>query len=344
MLGGIPESQVPPEGVVNVGSQLTTLAEADVKYLIFHKKFMGADQLQGWRDWLLVPAFYEDEQVLVYRTDWVVGQSLPFTSLLEDGLGIISADLEPTSTTQDGWVEVTVQWGATGALSENYDVCLLLENGEREVVSESCFPISKTVPSGGWPANEMVSETYLLHMSPYLASDNYTLRARVEDDGGESGALVLGMVDFSARPRVFVDTADAEILANWDNKIGLVSYMVNQASADTLDIQVEWLAQQRMEQSYKFFVHVIDSATRELVGQVDTVPVDWSYPTNWWEQGEVISDNLHLTLPAGLSGEYEVRLGFYSLGTNDPLPVTDGFGGFTAEGNQILLSRVVIDD
>lgn len=343
MLDGMPEQPVPPENVVNVGSQLTALAQANVKYLVFHKKFMGEDQLQIWRDWLTIPAYHEDEEVLVYQTDWVVGQSLPYTPLLDNGLGVISADIQPTSTTQDGWVEVAVQWGTAEALSETYEVCFLLERSSGEIAADSCFPVSTDWPTDLWSQNEMVADTYLVHMSPYLTSDRYTIRAEIRGIE-DSQSVMVGSVDFSALPRTFSNTDEVDIIANWDNQIGLMDFSVNQTAAYSFDVEVEWIAQQRMEQSYQVFVHLLDSETLELVSQVDTVPLDWGYPTNWWEQGELISDTLHLSLPLSGSGAYEVWLGWYSLGTNIPLPVIDSAAQFSAEENRIRLGQLIVDN
>ena len=38
-----------------------------------------------------------------------------------------------------------------------------------------------------------------------------------------------------------------------------------------------------MDISYKFYVHVFDAESGELAAQLDTVPRDWSYPTNVWD-------------------------------------------------------------
>ncbi|MFZ0545192.1 MAG: hypothetical protein WAM60_07125 [Candidatus Promineifilaceae bacterium] len=342
MLAGVPEEKSPPEDVVNVGSQLTTLSQAGVKYIVFHKKFMGAERLQQWRDWLLVAPYYEDEELLVYETNWVVGESLPFIPVTDSGLGIISADVQPTSTTQDGWVEVTIQWGAQEALPEPYDVCFLLENTAGVVAADSCFPVSTVWPTDLWPQNEMVASNYLLHMSPYLATDNYTILAEV--GGGEHNqTVVVGHVDFSAHPRFFSETAVTETLAEWDSKIALLNYQVHQPAANTVELDVEWLALKRMEQSYKVFVHIIDSQTQALVSQSDAVPQDWGYPTNWWEQGELISDTLHLSLPVSTSGEYEVWLGIYNLVTNDALLVSNSADSLLAEENRVHLAHLVVD-
>jgi hypothetical protein len=303
---------------------------------------MGLEQLQVWRDWLWVPSYYEDDELLVYQTDWVVGESLPFTPVTNSGLGIISADVQPTSTTQDGWVEVAIQWGAQAALPESYDVCFVLENTAGAAVEEArCFPVSTAWPTDLWPSNEMAAESYLLPMSPYLASDTYTILAEV---AGEGRTVAVGSVAFSARPRIFSETAEAVPLTQWDGKIALLDFQLRQPSAHTVALDIEWLALERMEQSYKVFVHLIDTETQALVSQSDAVPQDWSYPTNWWEQGELISDTLHLSLPAADSGEYEVWLGIYNLGNNDPLLVSNSAAHLPADGNRIHLGRLVVDD
>jgi hypothetical protein len=343
MLGGVPDQQTPPEDVVNVGSQLTTLARAGVKYIVFHKKFMVAEQLQQWRDWLWVPAYHEDGEVLVYQTDWVVGQSLHFRPVLDKGLGIISADIQPMSTTQDGWVEVTVQWGTQSALSEPYEVCFQLENTAGLAARETCYPVSTTWPTNLWPQNEMVSAKYLLHMSPYLTTGTYSIIAGIKE-AEDSQPILIGSVDFSAQPRILTNETESDALARWENQIALLDFEVNQDRAYSLVIEIKWLALNRMDESYKEFIHIIDSETGEVVSQVDLVPRDWGYPTHWWVEGELISDTLQLTLPPEAVGRYEVWLGLYSLDPDAPLPLIEANDTqLRVDKNRIRLSQFVID-
>ncbi len=53
----------------DVGRQLRVLADANVPYLVLHKRFAKAGQMSNWRQWLGIEPVYEDAEVVVYRTD-----------------------------------------------------------------------------------------------------------------------------------------------------------------------------------------------------------------------------------------------------------------------------------
>jgi hypothetical protein len=48
------------------------------------------------------------------------------------------------------------------------------------------------------------------------------------------------------------------------------------------------------------------------VAQADVVPRDWTYPTTWWEAGEVVSDEIILPLERVPGGWYALAVGVYT--------------------------------
>jgi hypothetical protein len=85
-----------------------------------------------------------------------------------------------------------------------------------------------------------------------------------------------------------------------------------------------------MDVPYKFFVHLVDPRlaasvdTGELVAQADVMPRDWTYPTLWWETGEVVSDGIAVSLAGVPSGVYRLEIGVYDPDSGVRLPLTSG--------------------
>lgn len=51
--------------------------------------------------------------------------------------------------------------------------------------------------------------------------------------------------------------------------------------------------------------------TGQFQAQHDTIPLNWTYPTNAWEPGEIVRDNIQLDT-AGLPAEdFELWIGLY---------------------------------
>jgi hypothetical protein len=76
-----------------------------------------------------------------------------------------------------------------------------------------------------------------------------------------------------------------------------------------------------MAVSYKVFVHLVDPTTGDIVVQDDAVPRRWTYPTTWWERGEVVGDTISLPLHEVPLGQYHLVLGLYDKKTGQRLPV-----------------------
>jgi hypothetical protein len=77
---------------------------------------------------------------------------------------------------------------------------------------------------------------------------------------------------------------------------------------------------------YKVFVHLYEAQSGALVAQQDIVPRGWTYPTNWWESGEIVSDEIALPLegvPAGAyrGGRYRIAVGVYDPDTLERLSI-----------------------
>jgi len=86
---------------------------------------------------------------------------------------------------------------------------------------------------------------------------------------------------------------------------------------------LHWRADGSPDTDYTVFVHLLDSATRQVVAQSDTYPAQGLRPTSAWQTGDLILDTHHFTLPADLpEGLYELIVGMYRLDTMERLPVS----------------------
>ena len=104
----------------------------------------------------------------------------------------------------------------------------------------------------------------------------------------------------------------------------------------------DWQALRRMETSFKFFVHLDDAESGEPVAQADVMPHDWGYPTTWWEAGEVVSDDITLSLGDVPPGRYRLWVGVYHPDTGERLPISGVPTGFVAEGGRLALREGII--
>jgi hypothetical protein len=122
------------------------------------------------------------------------------------------------------------------------------------------------------------------------------------------------------------------------DRITLVDYNYIEET-EMLRVELIWRAEQRMARSFKFFMHVTDRSSGELVVQEDRIPGNWEYPTNWWEAGEYVSELIELPINSAYLDEYDVWIGWYDPDTGERLPITSALNDQRVLENRLLLAR-----
>jgi hypothetical protein len=311
--------------LMDVSHQLQPLAEAGVRYIILHKNF-GLEYIAAWQDWLTFEPCHEDMDLVVYRTDPRLERDFALAYEVTDQIGLIRATFTPTEILQGSRVQVQVdaRWGSSAAPGRDYDVCLNLVNTAGEVAQSGCEPLSPTWPTSHWDTDEVMRGDYALQTSPYLEPGTYTLTLTLADSSTKIAVghpITLGLLQIET----LQPAHPLHVL--WGNVILLRGYEL-QRSAELLELTLYWQAQQRMDVSYKVFVHLIDSTTGTIVAQEDAVPRRWTYPTSLWKRDEVVEDTISLPLDEVPPGQYYLVLGLYDEGTGERLPV------YSADGEQ----------
>ncbi|MFQ6100693.1 MAG: ArnT family glycosyltransferase [Anaerolineae bacterium] len=135
--------------------------------------------------------------------------------------------------------------------------------------------------------------------------------------------------------------------ANFDGKIRLLGYDPPAgpfAPGDTIRLRLYWLAQARMADWYKVFVHLWappgPGEGGRIWGQEDIFPCDGSYPSSWWLVGDVVADEYRVPIsPDTPAGKYQILVGFY-LEDGPRLPVLDAVSEPT--GDHVLVTTVEV--
>ncbi|MCA9896853.1 MAG: DUF2723 domain-containing protein [Ardenticatenaceae bacterium] len=126
---------------------------------------------------------------------------------------------------------------------------------------------------------------------------------------------------------------------NFEDKIALLGVDIPDRTlppGGLLDITLTWQALAPLAEDYTVFVQVLD-ANDQIVGQIDSWPVQGTYPTSQWSPGETVLDRHQVQLAGELpAGAYRVAVGFYLLQTLRRLSVLDGTG--TAVDDKLLLT------
>ncbi len=337
----------------DVSRQLSLLADAGFRYLVLHKEFASPDQLTEWRSYLVASPCYEDDEVVVYSTTPVAGQDFSLKYRLGTGIGLIEADLSTETVSPEAVLELQVIWGTVAPSESDFavEVALVDEDGKKEQAKQ--FAVSPDWPTGEWPANAIVRDAYALQIDPWLEDGVHKVTATLVREGnGETAgdSVEIGEVVMSAPERRFnapamsrtVDaTFSAPSGASEQPVLRLLGYDL-EVREDTAQITLHWRALRRMSVLYKFFIHLYEQESGKLASQVDWMPRDWAYPTTWWEVGEIVSDEVDLSLKDIAPGSYRLGVGVYHPDTGERLNISDAPADFTAWKDRLTLPEEII--
>jgi len=135
--------------------------------------------------------------------------------------------------------------------------------------------------------------------------------------------------------------------ADFDGQVQLLGYDPPAgpfAPGDDISLRLYWLAQTRMTDWYKVFVHLWSTPSPaeggRIWGQEDVHPCDNSYHTPWWAVGDIVADEYRVPIsPDTPPGEYQLVVGLF-LEDGPRLPVLDTAG--EPIGDHVVVTTVQV--
>jgi hypothetical protein len=330
--GGI-DTQFP-----DISRQLTALSEAGFRYVVVHKALAPAALVEEWQSYLALTPRYEDDEVAVYATAPVAGEDFILPHELGAGVGIVQADLKRL----DSVLTLEIVWGATAAPGMGLQVDIALVDEAHSVRRVRRFDVSPTWPASEWPADAVVQDAFPIEPAPDLDEGIYAVVLNLVHDGQAVGRettvghLVVAQADegrdvFPLARRTDVRFGDRLRLLGYDLAV----------TGDEARVTLHWQALRRME-DLKFFVHLEDAESGALATQADVMPQGWMYPTSQWRVGEIVPDEIVLSLEGVPAGEYELWVGVYQPATGERLPIGAIFPALTVREGRLMLPEGVV--
>lgn len=153
-----------------------------------------------------------------------------------------------------------------------------------------------------------------------------------------SGSCPLGEIEVSG-------VALPEGATNFGDRIALLDISADETALQPggiLPVTLTWQGLGRMQEDYTVTVQVLDEQDR-IVGQVDSWPLQGTYPTSQWPAGERVRDPYEVRLEQELPpGNYRLLVGWYLLSTGQRLPVLDDSGA--AVDDKVILPGFVVPE
>ncbi len=319
ILSAFAESNEGPPGNPgnDVSRHLTSLADAGVRYLILHLRFLTAQQIEGWRLYLPHTPFYQDDQIIVYRTRPVPGEDLPIPLLVNETIGLAYARLDTRYPHTGESVSLQVAWVATQSPEHSYRVrwVLVAPNGHADRIAEG--ELCTGWPTETWQEGDFGLGQYELPAD--LPPGPYRLQVQLVDERGHTATRDVNSVRILPAEAVTPASVNAVPIATFDDQIALIGMQLLPGD-QMLHLHLNWNALQEIDRDYKLFVHLLDGEG-ELLRQSDAMPRDWTAPTSGWHKDEVVSDLVTLDTHGLPAGTYTLSMGLYDAVSQERLPL-----------------------
>jgi len=323
--------------------QLICLAQDGIRYILLHKATISSYRLTHWRRFFLIQPYFEDQHLVVYETTPIAGRNFTLIGEPVSGVGPVQVFLSTDCLSPGSVLEATVGWGTVAAPGQDVRVQMALTTGQRQEVQAGVYPLSQDWPVEEWPANAVGWEEYRLALASALSPGPYTFTLSLIDPAAPETATVLYAQHVTAGQAVCQFDLPPDVVrvnALYGDELRLLGYWMRRAGAN-LTVSLYWRAERRVQTDYTVFVHVVDPLNGLRVAQDDAMPLRWTYPTTLWTPGEMVIDDIPLSLDQAPSSTYSVMTGVYDLATGQRLPVLDGAGQPQPDNVVILPGAVV---
>jgi len=273
-----------------------------------------------------------------------------------DSIRLIGQKLKSHSTHPGEDIEVTLCWESLGAMERDYVYFVhLLGRQERIFGMRNTHPGLGRYPTRRWSPGDRFCDVLDMQVQKGTPVPSvYDIEIGWHRLGSE-GRLPAYAPDGSRLELVLLDrvkvgpdrypsvTVPKRVDAVLGAQIELLGYDVNPLEVtpgETLQVTLYWEAEAPVKDDYTVFLHLAASDGPPHA-QDDGQPREGTYPTSYWDVGEVVTETRTISVPTGLSsGSYPLTAGMYLLETGERLPWLGPDGA--PQGDAVPLDTVVV--
>lgn len=273
-----------------------------------------------------------------------------------ESIRLVGKDVSTRRALPGHQIEVTLCWEALRTMDENYVTFVhLLGQKERIVGARNTHPGLGRYPTGRWAAGDRFCDVIDLEVNEEApAPAVYSIEVGWHEPG-EERRLPAYAPDGAPQGLVFIDrlkvapedyatiAVPMRLDADLGGEITLLGYEIERndvVAGDSLDVSLFWRAEARPAEDYSVFLHLAAESGPPLA-QHDDQPQDGTYPTSFWDVGEVVTETRTIHIPPDVpAGDYVLLTGLYVLETSRRLPYVGPEG--VVQGDSVPLDTVTV--
>jgi hypothetical protein len=234
-------------------------------------------------------------------------------------------------------------WKAIGAPTREHGIRIELRDAGGAIVHSQEEGFSYPPPR--WPKDSIMREWHEVPIGRDLPPGEYRLSlALLEAETGQPcGEPYTGPpLTILLQERSFtLPPVEREVGGEFGGELRLLGYDLARKGGE-LEMTLHWQAMRDPSQDYTVFVHLFDPRSEVIAAQHDAMPREGQYPTSRWQEGEVVSDSLSLSLEGVSAGSYLLAVGLYEregltrLAASAPSPSA-------VSHDRLILEEIILD-
>ena len=254
------------------------------------------------------------------------GVQTPLLVNFGDQVTLLGYDLLSPQPHPGDSVTVTLYWKASQQLTTDYSVFVHLVDEDLNIYAQKDSLNPGRYPTRLWRTGEYNKDSHEVLVPPGTPPGDYLLgvglydqttmvRLPIEEEAGhEIGMYFLQPVNVARakrQPSIAELGIQQQVSLPFDNGMTLLGYTAERDTlvpGDYCRLALFWRADTQLEDSYSVALRLRDSGGEEVLSG-SSGPSAGRYPTQRWEEGEIVRDNRALWVPRGFAaGEYTVQL------------------------------------
>jgi len=230
------------------------------------------------------------------------------------GLQLLGYERAEEQATIGAPIWLALWWQATAPLAPMNSRLELVGSDNKGWILDDAQPANGTYPFEDWPSTQFVIDHHRPRIPTMVPPGDYRLKLRLMGAANDTLLVAdLGSLAVSAADRNYSSpTLSYPLAASFGDEIVLLGYDLERVTADQHLLSLAWQAQSEPSSAYTVFVHVLHEDGTCCLWQQDLEPVQGTYPTSHWLNGEVVIDEYTIELPGDLApGLYPLEVGLY---------------------------------
>ena len=265
----------------------------------------------------------------------------PYEAVYGEEMRLLAYTVERAPVRPGEAIEVTLCWEALADMDEDYSLYIhLFGRDGHKIGQRDSYHGGGNYPSSQWQPGDLFCDRYLVPVdrqasgpvAAELEVGVYRLATQgnlpVSDSAGNPvGRPVLTRVKVRGSDAVAAEDhqpPQVTLDANLGHRVRLVGYDLDKTALRPgvdVPLTLHWQVEGAFNRDYTVFIHALDAAG-QVVGQGDGPPLQGSYPTTFWAEGERLLDTHHLRLRGDAHpGTVRIVVGLYHLESGERLPV-----------------------